>query len=610
MNRRHIVGRVAAISVAALFVFEATPTSGHADTTTPATPAGPATAQPAGSVAVTLNGEGASDPAGELTTWQNDLFGNNGSLNLDYIQSGGYKARQDLIAGSVDYAISGVPFTSQELAKLPPGAGSLIDAPVMASGLGVIVTPPYNQSDPSAIKHGWGLLNMSASSNTTYAPYTGLTKLPAANLAAMIFNYGQPTGNPIDANIALNKWNNPEVIAAFGLETKPPDANGNPPEIDFTPGGEDPGPLSYLRSDPSESNYYSELFASTAAPQVWLGLQKQLGALAVGDAVPPALSTVHTAQGLSSQLDHLGLPDQNGLPTLLPGPGDAGTGSLLAVVPPAALGLFNVKAPGNLARWVNIQNANGEWVEPSPASIDAAVNAGGDSPFFGLTHHVAGAYPLSYVNHFYAPSHGLSVEKTEALATAIRYLATDGQGVTAAHGDGQLSAKLVTQALAAANQLVLSNCTGTGAVLVTSSDPGRLAPNLPGLHAIGSMLHCEAPQAPSAAATSSVPASGSPAASSGGVPAFSAAASPVDGSTPTAGGAPTGGNTSPPPLKAAAKPDAKGGTGGALRLASLPLSLPFSNVSTFDRLTALLLGAGFFLLGRRVLAWLVRLTRA
>ncbi len=49
------------------------------------------------------------------------------------------------------------------------------------------------------------------------------------------------------------------------------------------------------------------------------------------------------------------------------------------------------------------------------------------TPLYALTNKVPGAYPLVWVDHLYAPAHGLSIEKTEALAAVIRYLATAGQ---------------------------------------------------------------------------------------------------------------------------------------------------------------------------------------
>lgn len=605
MTRRRTIVRMAGIGVSVMVVFSASPPSGHADT---APPAPAATTSGAATTAVTLNGEGADDPAAELTTWQNDLFGANGSLNLDYIKSGGFRARQDLLSGATDYAISGVPFTPDELAKLPSGSASFIDAPVMASGLGVLVTPPFNNQPAAASGpqgFGWGILTVKEDGTQSYQPYISPLRVPTANLAAMILHYG---GLQPNTTTPYNQWNNPNIVKAFGLTTMPPDGNGN--EVDFLPSGAPANPFPYLRSDPSETDYYSELLAASGAPAVWQGLQKDFrSTFTVGDALPPTLSTVSTAQGLLSQLDKLNPLDIKGA-LLLPQSG-AGAGGILAAVPPSGLALLKQRAPTNPAQWISVQNANGDWLTPSPASIEAAVNAGGDTALYGFNHSVAGAYPLTYVNHLYAPAHGLSVDKTEALATVIRYLATDGQGAMEASGDGKLSTPLASRALSAANQLVLSNCTGAGASLVVSADPGRLAPGLPGLKAIGSMLHCNptaAPAAPGVGSAGAAPSSGVIPAASGLIPTSSA-----DASAPGGSAASTGGAAGPGPGPAGAA-GAKGGakspkSEGALTLASLPIGLPFAGGASFDRFAALIIGAAFFFLGRRAVAWLARLTR-
>jgi hypothetical protein len=151
-------------------------------------------------------------------------------------------------------------------------------------------------------------------------------------------------------------------------------------------------------------------------------------------------------------------------------------------------------------------------VTPTPAAIDAAVNGTpavtptattGAQPLYAATHPVAGAYPLTYVDYLYAPAHGLSVQKTEALATVIRYLATDGQHPLAGNGDGQLSSTLVSQALASANQLVISNC--PAADLVDTATPGPYTPTgLPGLDGLGKAFHCEVPGPSPPATTTTV----------------------------------------------------------------------------------------------------------
>ncbi len=609
MNRRRVLIRATGIGACTVAVLTASPPSGQAATTNPPaanTAPGAGTPPPP---AVTIEGEGASDPTSELTKWQNDLYGPTGTLNLNYIASGGYKARQDLLAGTLDYAISGVPFTPEELSTLPKASGPLIDAPVMASGLGFLADPPVGRDGP-----GWGETVLLADEadpttpNVVFRPYTGPLKVPNHNLAAMILSLVALDGEPENL-YSVNSWGNPAVVSSFGLDPRRGDASAVGSVLPA-----EGRPRSFLRADPSESNYYSELFAATTAPEVWQGSQKiHRSTFEVGDALPPSLNTVQTKQGLPALLGVLGVPDKTGIV-----PYDI-NGTIVGV-PPSGLSIFQAQFAATPARWISVQNAKGDWLTPSPAGIEAAVNAGGDTPFFALRNSVPGGYPLTYVNHLYAPSHGLSPDKTEAVATLIRYLATDGQSAMESHGDGKLSAALSNQALAAADRLVLSNCTGAGTVVVDSPLPGRFAPDLPGLKAIGSMRHCETPaksspgtKAPDGVVSTSVgPVSGGsfiPVASGdfsvpGGAGDATTAAT-ASGSTASRNGAAMPGGTDKKPADAG-----PGGGKEAVAIASLPLSLPFLTGSSFDRFSALLLGAGFFFLGRRVVAWLIRLARA
>src|SRR5262249_22571454 len=138
-----------------------------------------------------------------------------------------------------------------------------------------------------------------------------------------------------------------------------------------------------------------------------------------------------------------------------------------------------------------MQNANGDWVAPTPDAIDKAVDAGGETPLYALTNKVPGAYPLVWGDRLYAPAHGLSVAQTEALATLIRHLATTGQEKAEPVGEGRLSAALVTTALKAADQLVLSNCQGPDRKVELNFDPGPLAPaSATAMQGIGAMAHC------------------------------------------------------------------------------------------------------------------------
>ena len=118
-------------------------------------------------------------------------------------------------------------------------------------------------------------------------------------------------------------------------------------------------------------------------------------------------------------------------------------------------------APKDFVELLPILNANGEYVAPTSASITKAAAAGGDQPLYAFDHKVPGAYPFTWIDHLYAPAHGLSVEKTEGLATLIRYIVTAGQDVAATVGEGRLPDSLVQKSLDAADALVMSNCVGS-----------------------------------------------------------------------------------------------------------------------------------------------------
>jgi hypothetical protein len=562
-----------------------------------------------GQAQVTLQGEGSWDPLGEMTTWQNDLYGTSGAISLNYLATGGFSGRQDYLAGDLDYVISGVPFTQAELATLPGGAGDVIDAPVLVSALGVMAARPSISLDhpgfvdlrqvcdpdnpPNPLPPG--LSDPDDCAN--FIPYTGPIRVPADNLAAMLLNY--TGGKPL-----LQNWDNPAVLSAFGVTISDPN--------DFMGGSEDvwipqsTGPTVFLRSDPSETNYYVQEYAATAAPTVWAALQTAVRRTFGGitDQLAPGIQ-VQTRPGVTEQTVVF---EQQGAST------DNNHG-VLAPVPPWALDAEQTDGSHLAAEWVQVQNAAGDWVAPTPASIDAAVNAGGDTPLYALTNNVAGAYPIVYVDHLYAPAHGLSMEKTEALATTIRYLATAGQAATAPVGDGQLSTGLADQALAAANQLVLSNCTGAGETVTTSTGPGPLAPPLKALQGIGPMLHCVAPPAaavtsattvtPTSATTAPLSSSGSSGSSGSSAGSGSSGSSAASDSESVDDGTPA---TTPiavaPPATVA--PGKVAVVSNAVDLAKLPLPAPGSGAGEFDRFTAFIVGAVLLLLVRKPVRSLIR----
>jgi hypothetical protein len=342
------------------------------------------------------------------------------------------------------------------------------------------------------------------------------------------------------------------------------------------------GPAPVNRSDPDEVNFYLQQYVATHAPSVWAGL-KAANPTIPWDPISERLGRPGASRdGVDQQSQQLALG--GGDPTS--GTINQFTAGVFAPVPPSALGGIKQTFPDVKLQFVEVQNANGDWVEPTPDSIDAAVDAGGATPLYALNNKVPGAYPLVWVDHLYAPAHGLSIEKTEALAAVIRYLATAGQSAGKPVGEGRLSAPLTIQALNAANQLVSSNCSGNDRHVEVSTDPGPDLPNLPATKTIGPMAHCV----------------------SGG-PAATAASTGTGGDTGTFDAAGTSSGSSTAASSDAASTGAAGGTAsgdvtlrrssnGSLVASELPLPTP-ATTGGVDRLATLLLGVGLYFLLRK-----------
>ena len=95
----------------------------------------------------------------------------------------------------------------------------------------------------------------------------------------------------------------------------------------------------------------------------------------------------------------------------------------------------------------------------------------------------------------YVPAHGLSIDKTNALAATMRFLATSGQNDAATLGDGHLTGAMAHSTLLAADAVVTSNCTGTDRTVVDAT-VGGWEPDLPEVAAIGTVKRCEAVASP------------------------------------------------------------------------------------------------------------------
>jgi hypothetical protein len=514
-----------------------------------------------------LRGAGSWGAYREMLPWQNALAESKSPIDLSYTAHGTVLGRESFLAGELDYMFSALPFSAAEGAKVP-GGGGVIAAPVQVSSMAMVLQRP--------VPDGFTSVETICDPDDPDGPgpdcivrkkYTKPVRVPNSNLAAMLLRYAGGVVPP------MSSWNHADVLKAMGVDnfTTPPLA----------------GPAPVLRSDMDEFNYFMQKYAATAAPSVWEGLKSQDRTIPWEPISERLGRTVSASRdGADQQAQQLGL-----------GGGDPGSGTIsqftagvLAPLPASAVGSVHDAFPDAKVEYMEVQNANGDWVAPSPDSLTKAVAAGGETPLYALTNKVPGAYPLTWVDSMYVPAKGLSQPKTEALATVIRYLATAGQAAAKPVGEGTLSPALTQKALAAANQVVESNCRGK---VVTDTDPGPYAPDVPAMKNLGPVAHCtnEAKEG------APPPASGGETGGSFGSSDFSS------GSTPVASAAET--------------PQASGTSGGgsgedrtataALTASKLPMPFPAS-LGGLDQLATVLLGAALYLLLRKPVGRL--LTRA
>jgi len=535
---------------------------------------------------IDITGVGSWGPFKEMTAWQNALSDAVVPINLRYTPHGTLLGRQEFLDGNADFVMTGTPFTGDELAKLKNGAKDLIDVPIQVSSLGMLLARPYpngfksrvlvcdpddpNTPDPTIC------IQDSTYNGDDRPDFKGMLKVPSDNLAAMLVGYSgkcpPPPAPEADTHLPLGSWSCNTLLDAFGL----------PHTTTWIGMSPTAGPVQVLRSDADETNYFVQQFVKTAAPNVWAGVQAETSQIQwepIGERFP-RLTQVASRDGAQQQTEMLGFPDQN------PKTGNFSnqTAGILAPAPASAIDNDQGWRPPGVAL-LELKNKHGDWVGPTPATIDAAVDAGGDTPLYALDHDVPNAYPLVWVNHLYVRSSGLSVDQTEGLATIIRYLATDGQAVAKDVGEGRLPSSLVDEALAGADDIVKSNCTQSDAIEVKSSDPGPYAPDGAGMNAIGPMLHCFA-KATVPTTSTTIPTT------------FSTAPfSPSSGSVLTPGAIPPA--VSDSTTNASTSTVKKSKTiSAALTVAKLPMPEPHSNGPEFDRTTTLLAGAAGFLLLR------------
>jgi hypothetical protein len=592
---------------------------------------------------VVLQGEGTDDVAAEIASWQNDISGEtNQNTTVDYSDNGGESlARSDFEEGNADYLISGVPFQASDLADVAGGASGIIAAPIMPSGLDFLFNPPdggFSVTKEDADGNVTGTVHYGPDDGNVvpYVPGETIPGCPAAgcppfnvpnfNLAAMVQADGRPVADS-SSDDPLDYWGRPEVLSTWdqsALDYDPSTDTFNPQAS--TPNG--PGaPATFLPFEAEASSYYMQEYFTATAPNEW----KFPGPIT--ETLPTSLSSSQpTSNGIQDMVTNF---EKDSNPKA---GGTSPAGGTIGIFPPSGATLVDAsetaqaEAPhsgpaGSAAYYavpdnLQLQNANGDWVSPTPSAIEAGVDAGaaaGESAcsstnsvaLYAMNNKVAGAYPLSWVDCLYAPSSGLSVAKADAIAGLIRYLVTTGQSYTVPNGDGALPATYVTQALAAANTVITDNCPGAGGKVVLTSRPTAWSPTSAGVAALGAVDECES--APAASAVTPPVTSKAPTATTGTVAAapssfagtgsFDSSLGDLSDLAPATITAPSS-SAAAPTASSASTPSAKGERKRKLLTASIATSLPDPLSTSFDqgidRLSALLVGGALFLVGRRI----------
>lgn len=528
-----------------------------------------------------LTGSGAWTVSNPMGSWRSRLYYSAQAMDLTYLPKGDRDGRHAFARGDADFVVTGRPLSAADEAELAERKVGTISAPINVASAAILWSGPYPTGvrvftpDPVDPEEG------------TFEQYRGTLRLPMTTLARVFVDRG------------INNWYDAEFLAA---------------NASFLPAGSDWAPVinptaPVVRSDPSASNYFmEEVVQKYAGDQFLLKLgEAELEGFATSESWP-FLDTA--SRSGAANVANLVAGWQNPSASVIT------TGGVMTVAPASEVAAQREDFPDTPLFVPELQNAAGEWVAPTSEAITAAVAAGGETPMAAMTQPIPGAYPLVWVNRLYAPASGLDIDRTNAVATLIRYGVTTGQDDAVALGEGRLSEALVAEALAAADKIVAGNCTGADRRVVTATDGGPLWPTGLGLP-VGSFTVCESTAAGATTTTTSAPTSTSavargtsstlPSGSSGSSGGASVLAS--GGSRSTSGPYSSGsgdssveylGSTSPdlssPELSNVAgdavTADGGGDTGidVALASASLPMSMPDDGRGTLDRLTTMLLG--------------------
>jgi ABC-type phosphate transport system substrate-binding protein len=440
---------------------------------------------------VAIAGSGDSDNLAEFTEWQDEMFFADQPTDVSYFQRGTAEGRRQLLSGSTDFTLSGVPFTAAELAARPAGAGEIIDAPISVSSLSILFAEPFNlgwrtqriktelpECDPNGD-------DFDETVCIETGAYSGPIRIPQENLAAMILGL-----SPEFQSNALVTWRHPGIIQSFGT---------NSMLVQLRAG------LSHTfvnRTEASAASRSLLMYAQELGPTAWALRKVENPQFAWETGAPPAgadASEAPVPEVFSPRtVSRFGAETQMGVMAILLNPQtnavtDQWTGNAGAV-PTTYVGRFLTDFPAPKFRVAEIQNAAGEWVTPTPAAVQAAISAG-TSTNVAAEQAVPGAYPLTWVNRLYTVAGTLDPDQANAMAAFVRYVTTDGQQQVVADGGVALTAALRAESLAAANRIVEANCPSATHQVVTGG-PSAFEPDTPQVQALTGLKHCELKPAP------------------------------------------------------------------------------------------------------------------
>ncbi len=421
-----------------------------------------------------LFGVGAYGVERQMVDWRNAMF--DVQAPVSFLGRGTADAQGEFLNDpTTDFLISGKDFTAAELAAAPTGSTNFVKIPFHISAGGFLFRRPPLDTFPNINNPNCDPFGVDPTVPFCYerVAIVGPLKIPARNIAAMSFGL-----SPSSAGL-LSSWSNPDTLKSLGLlnvDVAATQANG---------------PVAVSRADRDASSYWLNNWIDLRAPDV----------VDIAATTSPKIifrpindlnySPATSRTGVSAQVSTIAYP---GLLGYQPGStlGDPGT---IGFTPPDGLQLGKeltapqpTRAPV-VIEFLPVQNAQGDWLEPTPDSISKAAVAGGETPLYAAKNKVPGAYPIVWTDYLYARTDGLTIDKVNALSGFIRFSVTDGQNTAAASNNGRLSPALVSSALSAADRFVAAACTGSDRVVVVTAG-APFHPTTAGVTALGKVSAC------------------------------------------------------------------------------------------------------------------------